>query len=126
MLGRPAPADQVRNQSPGAAVRAVGHDDVLAHRHAGKQLEPLESPADAEPGPTMHRQVRQGFAVEGHLAACRRQQTDDAVEERGLARAVRTDEADKLAAPHVQRHVVERADPAEVNGDRVDVKQRGH
>src|SRR6185436_7822149 len=54
------------------------------------------------------------IAVDGGLAAAGHEQPAQDADERRLARAVRAEEAEDLAARHLQRDVVERADLAEV------------
>ncbi len=61
--------------------------------------------------------------IEPRVAA---QRAADAVDQRGLARAVGPDDAEPLAAPHAQAHVRERGEAAEALGHRADLEQRRH
>src|SRR5581483_5838864 len=53
------------------------------------------------------------------------QEAEQAVEERGLARAVRADETHSLTLADVQAHILESHDPAEVLRDPDGFEQRG-
>ena len=81
-------------------MRAVGDDEVVPHRHAGEQLEALERAAEAEAGPLVDGQVADVLPGEADRALFGPEHAEQAVEERGLARAVGTDEADELALGH--------------------------
>ena len=69
--------------------------DVQAAEHAGL----LRQVADAEPRAAIHRQRGDVGAVEADRAGVGPHQADDHVEGRGLAGAVRAEQADRLAAP---------------------------
>ena len=68
---------------------------------------------DAEPGAPVRRDARQVATVEDHPPAVGLRYAEQAVEERGLARAVRTDQPDDLAFGDVEADVVERGDARE-------------
>ena len=61
-----------------------------------------------------------GLALEGERAPRGVVETRQAVEESGLSGAVRTDQPHDLVGGHVERHPVERHDPAEAHGDVAD------
>ncbi len=89
-------------------------DDVVDHRHLGKDRKLLERAPDAH-----QRQVGRAHAI-GRLAVDpamplrRAQLPEDAVEQRRLARAVGTDQAQNLALLHIETDVVDGADAAEL------------
>src|SRR6266850_1409847 len=80
-------------------LRAAGGDDadadqqVLIHRQCVEQLRDLKRTADAEPRDLARRQRRDVAASEGDAAGTGLQVTGDHVDERGLARAVATDQS---------------------------------
>ena len=51
---------------------------------------------------------------------------EDAVEQRGLAAAVRADDAEDLTLVHVERHAFDRMDAAEVLGKIANFQHGGH
>ena len=61
----------------------------------------------------------QGQASDGRLV-----EAGDAVEDRGLARAVGTDDGGDLARPGRERHVVDRHQTAEAHGQVLDLDER--
>ena len=67
---------------------------------------PGASTSRRTPGPSDHRR-----AVEGHLAGARLGEARHRVDDRRLARAVRTDEPDHLAGPDAEAHVVDARRP---------------
>ena len=84
LLGGPAPAHLERDEH------------VLARGEAAERLEPLERARDAEPGPRVALGARHVAPVEADAPARRLLQPGDDVEERRLARAVRTDQPGDL------------------------------
>ncbi|MCZ7562293.1 MAG: hypothetical protein M5U30_21580 [Burkholderiaceae bacterium] len=78
----------------------------------------------AEPRDARRVEPRDLAAVEADAARCRRQRARDAVEQRGLAGAVRADEPEQLARGHAEAHVVDRAQAGEVAAQTADLEQR--
>ena len=95
---------------PLAPADPVGDDEVVAHGRVGEQLDPLERPADAEPGAFVDAEPGDVGAVELDDATVGPQDAEDAVEERRLAGAVRADQPDALALLDVDVDVIERDD----------------
>ncbi len=89
------------------ALLAVGLDhfehgaDVLLDREAAEDRGFLRQIADAEARALIHRQLGDVVAVELDGAAIGLDQAGDHVEHRGLAGAVRAEQADRLAAAHI-------------------------
>ncbi len=75
--------------------------DILLHGEPAKDRGFLRQIADPETGTLIHRQLGDVVAVEFDGAAIRLDQAGDHVEHRGLSGAVRTKQADGLAAPHI-------------------------
>jgi hypothetical protein len=97
----------LNSSSSALALLAAGLDhfehgaDVLLDGEAAKDRGFLRQVADTEPRALIHRQLRHIMAVELDRAAIRLDQASDHVEHRGLAGAVRTEQADRLAAPDI-------------------------
>ena len=96
---------------------------VVAHGHAAEELDALERPSEAEPGSPVDRGAGDVAAVEHDGPAVGPEHAEQAVEEGGLARAVRADEPDRLARLDGDRDVVERGDPGEPLRDVACVEQ---
>ena len=75
--------------------------DVLLDGEAAEDRGFLRQIADAEPRALVHRQLRDVVAVELDRAAIGLDQPGDHVEHRGLAGAVRAEQADGFAAAHI-------------------------
>jgi len=101
----------------GAAVAALaviaGQHDVLKNAQAVKRPRDLEGAPDAAIDNAMRRQSRDLEAIEGDRSRRRHQRAGKHVEDRALARSVRADQANNLAALDLKRHVVDRGEPAE-------------
>src|SRR5258706_4082733 len=102
------------------------HDEVLEHRHAAERARNLEAPRDAAPRALVGGQAGDLLAVEADAAALVRKRTRDAVDERGLARAIRADQAEALALADLEAHAVQRGEAAEVLGHALDLQQGIH
>jgi hypothetical protein len=103
-----------------------GKDEVLPHRQFRKHLQKLEGAADAEPIQLGRPQSGDDPAVDLHLAIGRRKLAEDAVEQRGLAAAVRADQAEDLALLHVEADAVDGLDAAKALLDVADFEDCGH
>src|SRR5207248_5211603 len=93
------------------------HLQVLEHRHAREGLEALEGAAQPQPGPAMGGQVGDVAAVEAHRSPVGLEQACEAVEQGGLAGAVRADEGGDLAGRDVEGDVVDGQETTETLGD---------
>jgi len=104
-------------EEPGYGEAALGEDHVLQHGQAGEQ--PGQPVGAGQAG------VRAGLAAaaldpaarEGNLAGRRPHGAVDEVEQGGLARAVRAEEAGDAGGGEIEVHGVDRAQPAEGNTD---------
>ena len=114
---RSGEVEAVLPEAARAEPRSSRDDEMVTHGHAAEQLDPLERPAEPEARPPVHRVARDVRTVERHAAPVRVQHAEQAVEERRLAGAVRSDEPDGLSGLHVERDVVERADAGEALRD---------
>ena len=77
--------------------------DVVLDVQAAENRRFLRQIADTEPGALVHRQRGDVIAIEFDAAAVGVDQAGDHVEHRGLAGAVRAEQADRLAPPHIER-----------------------
>ncbi len=84
-----------RERSP---VRQPPEGDDLGHLHRPANPGGLEQDRETA-GAFVPRDARQGPAVEADVAGCGRYEARQRAQERGLAGAVRADEADELTAP---------------------------
>ena len=116
--------DHVLPERAFAAANTVGDEEVLARRHPHEELDALERAPDAETGALVRGHPGEIAAVERDRAAVGLEQSEQAVEERGLARAVGPDEPDQLPRADFEPHFVERGDAREVLGDGVGFEQR--
>jgi hypothetical protein len=71
----------------------------------------------------MRRQLGDVLAAEHHAADLRTQRAGNAVDQRGLARAVRPDQAEPFAFPYVDADIVERGETAKRLGQGSDLQQ---
>jgi hypothetical protein len=90
---------------------------VLSNGHFGEQLQALKCPADAQPDPPMDREPVEHLTIEHDSAPVGTVQPEEAIEERGLARPVWTDQPDDLAGVGAQTHIRQGSDAPEVLGD---------
>src|SRR5438270_4147349 len=101
-------------------------DQILPHRQLWKYLQELEGAADAQTIQLRRPQSGDDRAVDLHLATRRRELAENAVEERGLAAAVRADQAKDFALPHVEADAVDRFDATNTLFDAADFEDCGH
>ncbi len=79
--------------------------DVLRHRHVREQRVVLEHHADVA---GMHRHAADILPVDQHLAAVQRDEAGDRAQQRGLAAAARSQQAEELAVAERHGDAVER------------------
>ena len=115
--GRSAPVEQVEQQAAAALPGPFRGQQVLAPGHLREQLHALERPADAQPGSPVDRQPVDQRALESDGSRVGTLNTQQAVEQRRLAGAVRADQADHLVGVDRQADVAERGDAPEPLGD---------
>src|SRR5258708_3318508 len=101
-------------------------DQVFPHRQFWKHLQQLKRAADAEPVQFGRAQAGDDPAIDLHFAIARRQLSEDAVEQRGFAAAVRADQAEDLALLHIKTDAIHRGDAAKALADIADFEDRGH
>src|SRR5207245_4711901 len=95
----------------GAEVR--GHRHVLEDGELPERPRNLERTRDPEVADLVGREAGELLRAEAHRAGGRRERARHAVEEGGLARAVRADEAEDLALLHLEGGGVPRGEAAE-------------
>src|SRR5262249_6640199 len=102
------------------------HHQVLEHRHALEQSDVLERAGN--PGfrvdivvvETLQGESRSVGMGEGDHPLGRLVKAGDAVEHRGLAGAVRSNQGSDVAAARLEGHVVDSREPAEAHGEVLD------
>ena len=119
VIGRVA-TEIVRPASPDLG----GDENVLTYAERPEQLEVLERARDTEAGSLSRPRVGDVAFVEGERAGDALLQSGDGIEDRRLARAVRTDEAGDAAAFDVEVDVGHGVVAAEAHGESANFKQR--
>ena len=99
---------------------------VLAHRHAGEHLEPLERPAQSELGPLVDGEGTEVVPVQVDGAARGSQDSGQAVEHRRLAGAVGTDQGSDLRGLDPEVDAVDGGEPTETLGHARDLENTTH
>ena len=94
------------------AARVAPDEHVLEHGHGREELDVLKRPRDPPANDPMRRRAQKALTVEGDLAGVRPVEPGDQIEERGLAGAVRPDQACDLAALDAERDVIDGDDTA--------------
>src|SRR5581483_8474585 len=100
--------------------------EILPDGEVGEQPAALEDVSQAERDALVGRQAVDRTPGQPDPALARSHQTRDAVEERRLPGAVRTQERDDLALPHLQRHVPQHLEVAVRDRQPLDPEQGGH
>ena len=91
--------------------------NVVEHRQIGKQRDVLEGAADADLGDPVRRTRQDARAFHQDIAGARLIESGEAVEQRGLAGAVRSDQAEDCTLVHVEGYAIQRDDAAEHDAD---------
>src|SRR5207248_5601680 len=116
---------EAAGEEPGALPEVAADEEVVEHRHALEEGDVLEGAGDPEARAGGRPQAGDVLALELHLPLRGPVDAADAVDEAGLAGAVRADDGDELSVAHSQRGVLQRVDAAEAEGDVVDRKAGG-
>jgi hypothetical protein len=118
------PAEIQRVGDDVAVGAGMGADpDVVEHREIGEKCHVLKGAADADFGDLVGRARQDALAFHQNVAGAGLIEPGEAVEERRLAGAVRSDQAEDRALVHVERHTVQRDDAAEHDADVANRKQ---
>jgi hypothetical protein len=113
-----APTRLLAPAEPPSAVRGLpGGEEVLLDGHPPEQLKPLERPGDSSACATMGRPSADVGPVERHAAVEGWHEAGQHVEHRGLAGAIRADQAGDAARLHPDVDAVERLQTSEPNCD---------
>ncbi len=102
------------------------HHNVLEHGHAGKRLRDLERAREAQAAAALGRSLRDVLAGEQHAAGVGRDGAGGDTEQRGLAGAIRPDDAERLAVAQREVDSVRNHHGPEPLRDVVQRKDRGH
>ncbi len=103
---------------PSGAADVGGDQHVFAHRKLVEELETLERRREAEPGTPRRPKFRDVAPFDVHVTSTGREQAGDHVEQRRLARAVRSDQSGHQPALGGQANAVEGDVSAEADRDR--------
>src|SRR5205085_36872 len=95
----------------------------LEHGHTRKRADDLERAADAATADRARTKSGDRCLAISNVAAVGREEAVQHVEQRGLARPVRTDHAEDLVRTDGEAHVVERLEPEERFRDAANVHQ---
>ena len=109
------PQQRAEHTGPVPGVGADHH--VLQRRHLAEEPDVLERPRDARPGDLVLLRPAERLVLQQHLTRRRPVHAGHGVEAGRLARAVRPDQAEDLAAPDVEGHRVHRDQTTEAHGD---------
>ena len=104
---------QDRLEPGGLEVLVLAHEHVLGRGHAAEEADVLVGSRQAQPGDLVRAQLVDLGAVEGDAALVDLVEAGDAVEERGLARAIGSDDADDRALFEVEGQVADGGQAAE-------------
>ena len=99
---------------------------VLFHRQLGNDFPTLGDVTHTGASPLVRSLAIQGIGVEDDLAATGTQQTDQGLEQGGLAHAVPADQAHHLPRIHGEVHVPKDVALAVIGVQAADLKQRRH
>ena len=91
--------------------------DIFQRRHRRQHAHELKSAGDALSGDVAGAAAGDRFAVNADLARGRFQRAGNQIHHRGLAGAVRPDQAKDLPFGKLERHIVDRDETAEAFGD---------
>src|SRR5690606_4513145 len=118
-----APPEQVEHE-PVVEAGVIADNDVVDDRERQAQTRALEGARDAGAVDLLGRGARDVLSFERDAAGARRVDARHHVEEGGLARAVGADEAQDLAATHLEVQIFERHEPAKAPAEAFAGEQR--
>jgi len=105
------------------AVEGADHH-VVHHREVREGLDDLEGPGQPEPADQVGPEPQELAAVQVDAPRVRPEKPRDHGEQRGLAGAIRADQAQDLGIPQAEVDFRERPKPAEALGDSPDLQRR--
>src|SRR5579883_332510 len=130
----PAVAGEAEQPGKGEAARplqrvVLGDEQILERRHAREKADVLEGAGDAgelRDAEAFHllEQHAPAVAMQGEAAGARLVEAGDAVEDGGLAGAVRADDRGDLVAIGDGREILDGDEPAEAHIEMLDLEQR--
>ena len=97
-------------------VRCESDSNVFQHRELGRELRMLKCPRKSAVSPGVWKTAKRD-PFQRYRAFIRRLLTAENVDQRRLARAVRSQETDDLASTHIERDIVQSLNPAEALRD---------
>src|ERR1700678_4135598 len=112
-----------RQAKMGGAGEVGGDHQILDDRHASKRARDLEAARDPAPCAHVRRQPRDVLSTEDDSRGLGAEGAGNAVDQRGLAGAVGTDQAEAFARLDIDADIVERGETAEALGQPFDPQQ---
>jgi hypothetical protein len=109
-----------------AGAERRGDHEILEHRHAAERLRNLKRPGDAHAAAAVRRKMRDVDAGKEDAAGVGRQRAAGDAEQRGLACAVRSDDAERVALGEREIDRVRNDDGAEPLGYPVEAENGRH
>ena len=94
-------------EKPRSRARICSEQDIVEQRHVRAQFHVLERARNALGGDMTRRQARHVVVEEQDLPGVRFRRPGDQIEQRGLAGAVRADQAQDLAGLDLEAHVID-------------------
>ena len=98
-----------------------GRHDVIQRAQAGVQLDVLEGAGQSQPGGFIRADAGNAFTIKSNFAVLRFVKTVDAVQQAGLAGAVRPDDSQNFFIPDIDIDIGQRLNPAERQGKILDL-----
>ena len=125
LLLLPAPPVHPARQRTGFLVHVAADEEVVEHRHPAEQGDVLEGARDSQPRPRRRTHADDVVAVEDDATLLRPVYAADAIEQAGLAGAVRSDDGVQGAVGDRKADVGKSGDAAEAQQETRDVQEGG-
>src|SRR3981081_420889 len=103
-----------------------GENEIVTHRKLRKHLQQLKRPAHPQGIEVAGAHAGGNLAIDADRPVVRHELTQDAIEQRGFARAVGPDDAEDLAVPHLERHAIDRRYAAKGLAQSGEFQNRAH
>jgi hypothetical protein len=124
--GGEALEDRVDLPAGAGGIHVAADLEVLAHRHRGEDVLLLRHEGHAQRGDLPRRPALDRAIAQAHGAAVGRQDPRDHLEQRGLAGAVRADDAHDLAPLDGEAHALQHLVGGAVAGDDAFAREQRH
>ena len=125
LTSRPA-EEECRLDDVGLEMHVPANENILDHSAMAEQRQVLERASNAAPDEPMRPLPADVLPVEQNAAAARAEHAADHVEQRGLARAIRTDHTADLPPLDAKADIVDGPQTAELLAQRLDLQDLRH